>query len=192
MTTRTRAGSITSLSSPNNLLRALCRTRQDIQKTRLACVKRGSAVGELAPVLEQLEHDLDLRIMRALKKHVLWPWLSQFPGLRGVAVARLIAIIGNPHRFPGRRCTVGHYLPYAANDDVVAECFGVGDPCPVETMDGPCSGTLLPPRPGSGVRALQHFCGQHVVPRPNCTLASYCAGRGASRPTGTSKPGASS
>lgn len=140
-------------------LRGLTATWEDVQRARLAAHQRG-----LLPVAEQLaltERALARQISRALRSHVLYDWLPS--GLRGVHVARLLALIDDPWRFPGRRCTRGHYLSVAEAAREVDTWPGDGGPCPVETHDGPCDGTLLPPRPGTGVRSLWHYCGVHVV-----------------------------
>jgi hypothetical protein len=140
-------------------LRELTATWEDVQRSRLAAEQRG-----LLPVAEALhktETALARDIRKALMAHPLWDWLPS--GLRGVHVARLVALIDDPWRFPGRRCTVGHYLSVAADDDESVGLAGDGDPCPVGTHEGSCTGTLLPPRSGSGVRSLWHYCGLHVV-----------------------------
>jgi hypothetical protein len=82
---------------------------------------------ELADVgewLEDAERVYARAIKRELRRHALSPWRSQLPGLQGVHTARLIARIGNPHRFPGQPCTAGH---------IVAPVGAVGGP--------PASGT---------------------------------------------------
>ena len=133
-------------------LRGLCASWEDVQRTRLALAQRGmdGPSGEMA----KIELALGRRVQRELRRHAIWPWLEQYPGLRGVHVARLIALIGDPHRFPGQRCTAGHYM---------RSTMSMGNQCPTLGLDGPCGGTMLPPRPGSGVRSLWHWAGLHVV-----------------------------
>lgn len=60
---------------------------------------------------------------RALRRHPLWPWLAGFPGLGGGHVALVIGATGDPRRFPGQRCSEGHYLP--------AGVYAPGTRCPV-------------------------------------------------------------
>lgn len=129
-------------------LRLLTATWEDIQKTRLAASQRGQ--DDLASVLKSQEDRYARQIKRELEKHAIWPWLSQFPGLGGVHTARLIGYIGDPRRFPGQRCDKGHYS---------APLYMVGTVCPVTTIDGPCEGVMLPPRPHTGTRSLWHWAG---------------------------------
>ena len=156
-------------------LRELTAMWEDVQRTRLAATQRGLL--PLADSLKKLEDVTARDIKKQMASHPLADWFPR--GLGGVHVARLVALIDDPWRFPGRRCTVGHYLSVAevnseigityggatdvGEEDVVDKSVGIGDPCPVETHDGPCTGTLLAPRPGTGVRSLWHYCGLHVV-----------------------------
>lgn len=144
------------------LLRELTATWEDLQRTRLALAQRGSE--DLSEKMRPLEDSAARQVRKALQSHELWPWLSEFPGLGGVHVARLVALIGDPWRFPGQRCTRGHYLPVRAAEFPESDRrAGADGPCPAETLEGPCDGMLLPPRPGTGVRSLWHYCGVHVV-----------------------------
>lgn len=149
-------------SGPVNVLAMLCEARMDVQRTRLALEQRG--LSKEAAEFAKSEARLDRGIKKELQGHIIWPWLSQYPGLGGVQTARLISLIGDPTRFPGRKCTEGHTLPNAGagrEDEVVV---GVGSPCPwVGLDDQPCPGTLLEPRAGTGVRSLWHYLGLHVV-----------------------------
>jgi hypothetical protein len=134
------------------ILSMLCASWQDVQKARLASQQRG-LVG-LAEGLKKIEDSTARQIKKELMAQPVWPWLSQFPGLGGVHVARLVAMIGDPRRFPGQKCSEGHTsLPD----------YAVGDPCPVEGMDGTrCPGAMLTPRTTTGTRALWHYLGLHV------------------------------
>jgi len=152
------------LGSPATLdasaLRGLCAAWEDLQRTRLSLTQRG--LDDLAAKVKPIEDHVARQIGRDLRRHVVWPWLAQYPGLGGVHVARLIALIGDPWTFPGRRCTRGHYI--AARAETLGEIdHGSGSGCPLSTLDGPCDGSLLPPRSGTGVRSLWHYCGLHVV-----------------------------
>lgn len=128
-------------------LRALCESWEDIRKTRMACLQRGR--DDLADDLRKMEDREGRRIKKELERHPVWPWLSQFSGLGGVHTARLISRIEDPRKFPGQRCTEGHYFPPEVR---------MGQPCPV----GDCGGTTLEPRPGTGVRSIWHYAGLHV------------------------------
>lgn len=72
--------------------------------------------------IEALEKQASRELGKALRNHPLWPWLKPLKGVAGPRTARLIALIGDPRRFPGQPCTEGHYLPPS---------FPVGSPCPI-------------------------------------------------------------
>lgn len=128
-------------------------TWQDMQQARKAAEQR-QLDDALIKALSLVEARTAEHVKRTLRRHMLWPWLSQFPGLGGVHVARLVARIGDPRRFPGQRCSIGHYLPAG---------LPVGSPCSATDHEGgTCPGTMLPPRPGSGTRSLWHYTGLHA------------------------------
>lgn len=108
---------------------------------------------------QKIERSYRRQVEKALKRHPLWSWLEDKPGLRGPFVAWIIARIRDPRRFPGQRCAAGHYLP-AVHD--------VGSPCPIEPLaggedaNGRCGEPILPVRRGSGVRSVWHYFGLHV------------------------------
>ena len=135
-------------------LAALAATRRDMLQLRLAMAQR-----ELPPALVDgmaaLESRAGVALIRELRRHELWPWLSQYPGLGGIHVATLLALIGDPHRFPGQRCSLGHTT--SPGHPVGAPCGALGPD------DEPCPGTMLAPRTTTGVRSLWHYCGLHVV-----------------------------
>ena len=134
-------------------LRVLVDSHRDIQQARIAAQQRG--LDGLAADLAVVERKAQGGVIRALQHEPLWPWLRQFPGLRGVQTARLIATIADPRRFPGQPCSFGHIVP----PDVQR-----GDACSAIGRDGePCEGVMLDPRPGPGVRSLWHYLGLHVV-----------------------------
>ena len=91
-------------------LRGLTATWEDVQKARLAAEQRGLL--PLAADLKRLEDRTNREIKKAMADHPLADWLPR--GLGGVHVARLLALIEDPWRFPGRRCTNGHYMSTAA------------------------------------------------------------------------------
>jgi len=140
-------------------LRALVEARMDLQRTRLGMVQRGLPETMTEP-LRLVEERMDRAIRRDLETQPVWPWLSQYPGLGGFQVARLVAIIGDPHRFPARVCEAGHHhsavVPAAAPE--------TSSGCGVELADGTrCVAPVGPVRPGTGTRSLWHYLGLHVV-----------------------------
>lgn len=138
---------------PVSTLAMLCGSRMDVQQTRMALQQRQQEA--MSADIQKVEEKLDRLIKKELMSHPVWPWLSQYPGLGGVQVARLISLIGDPRRFPGQKCSVGHTAPPDRE---------VGAPCPwVGIDDAVCDGTMLPPRETTGVRSLWHYLGLHVV-----------------------------
>lgn len=134
-------------------LYTICEMWRDVQQARLAADQRG--MPEVAAELHRMENRVAEQVKRALRRHPVWPWLSQFPGLGGVATARLLARIGDPLRFPGQKCSMGH---------TSAPVYAVGDPCPITDWEAnSCPGTMLAPRTTTGTRSLWHYAGLHVV-----------------------------
>lgn len=128
----------------------------DLLKTRRAQQQRG--MGWVADGVAELERKVARDLSRELRKHALWPWLSEFKGLGGVHTARVIATIRDPWRFPGLMCERGHY---------VSATYG-GEACPVVSLDAGDHerGRCLAPvarRPHSGTRSVWHYFGVHVV-----------------------------
>ncbi len=105
---------------------------------------------------KKIESRLDRRLIAMLKQHVLWDWLEPHPGVRGAHVARLISMIGDPHRFPGRLCNDGHHLAADWVGDCPRLCGEKG-----EKPHG-CGAAVGPLRRGTGVRSVWHYFGQHV------------------------------
>lgn len=140
-------------SGPVSTLAMLCGSRMDVQQTRMALRQRQQEA--MSADIQKVEEKLDRLIKKELMGHPVWPWLSQYPGLGGVQVARLISLIRDPRRFPGQKCSVGHTL---------SPDHEAGAPCPwVGIDDAVCEGTMLPPRETTGVRSLWHYLGLHVV-----------------------------
>jgi len=157
----------------------LARSWIDVQQTRKALAQR-ELDASIVEAFAKAEDRLSRELSKTLRQHDLWPWLSQFPGLRGAHVALVIGRIGDPRRYPGQKCSEGHYLP---------PLYAVGSPCPI--VGGPreiaasggggaefartdvpgrgseevvvCPGVMLPPRPTSGARSLWHWAGLHVL-----------------------------
>ena len=159
--TAEQADARTEIDGPSGLLGRLCATWFQVQQLRKSMAQRG--LEELATEQERVENRLSRRVSAELRRHPLWPWLSQFPGLGGVHTARLLVRIDDPWKFPGQRCTRGHYT---------RPIYAVGQVCPVTVAEvgpgiangsGHCDGTMLDPRPGTGTRSLWHFAGLHVV-----------------------------
>jgi hypothetical protein len=137
-------------------LRNLTAAWEDVQRTRLALDQHGIP----SEGMRAIENRLGRQVRRELERQPVWPWLSQFPGLGGVHVARLVALIGDPHRFPGRVCEAGHHHS-AAGDPPAIEGRGG---CGIELADGTvCAALVGPLRPGTGTRSLWHYLGLHVV-----------------------------
>lgn len=148
-----RSAEIEARPGPVNVLAMLCQSRMDVQQTRLALLQRGLV--KESEDFGKVEDRLERGIAKEMTGHPIWPWLSQYPGVRGVQTARLISLIGDPRRFPGQKCSVGHTSP---------PDHEVGAPCPwVGIDDAACEGTMLPPRETTGVRSLWHYLGLHVV-----------------------------
>jgi hypothetical protein len=97
------------------------RTWIDLQQTRKALAQR-ELPDEIVAEFDRLEKKVSALLTRTLRKHALWPWLRQYPGLGGAHTALIIGRIGDPRRFPGQRCTEGHYLP---------PLYAEGAPCPI-------------------------------------------------------------
>lgn len=151
------------LASLSATLEDLHRASVSAQLRAIASEKQNQGIaattaGGIATELKRLESQVSYRLKKELTKHPLYPWLSQFPGLAGPTTARLLAVIADPHKFPGLICEAGHYLP---------DTYG-GEECPIECrsdddkQDGRCLAPVHP-RHGSGVRSLRHYLGLHVV-----------------------------
>lgn len=137
------------------LLGALATTWRDVQQMRIAAEQRELGSLDIPAALLKIETALAEATKKELRHHPVYPWLEQFPGLRGVHVARLIVRIDDPRRFPGQLCSAGHHSP---------PDYPVGAACPVIDRDeNACLGVMLPPRPGTGVRSLYKYLGLHVV-----------------------------
>lgn len=137
-------------------LGTLCASWRDVQQTRLALAQRGLLPASEA--LHKVETALGRAVTKSLRQQPVWPWLSQHPGVRGVHVAQLVSIIGDPHRFPGQPCSLGHIIPAR---------YAVGSQCPVlQQAEGDpvrCDGIVRERRSGTGTRSLWHYLGLHVV-----------------------------
>jgi len=84
----------------------LAQSWEDLQRVRIGLGLRG--MDWAAGGVQLLEEKVGRQLSKALREHPMWPWLSQYPGLGGIHVARVIAIIGDPCRFPGPR-SLWHY-----------------------------------------------------------------------------------
>jgi hypothetical protein len=145
----------------------LAKSLLDVQKTRIRLHNRMTSadvpqqVAAVALVivedLERHEEQLKRELEATLQRHVMYEWLRPFRGLRNSLMARLIAIMRDPRRFPGQQCADGHYHP---------PLYGVGEPCPYEHYRDeelvPCGAPMLPARTGSGKRSFYHYLGLHV------------------------------
>ncbi len=107
-------------------------------------------------VMKKLEARLKYKVSKAMREHVLWPWLEPLKGLAGASTGLLLAYIAHPWRFPGQRCG-------AAEPHYHTPRFAPGAPCPVvvDKDGGICGAPLEPPRMTTGVSSFHHYCGQH-------------------------------
>jgi hypothetical protein len=129
-------------------------TWRDVQQLRLSMSQRELDEATILSA-KAMEERLGTTLSKMLRQHVLWPWLSQYPGLGGVHTARVIAKVRDPRRFPGQQCDLGH---------TTTPDHAIGDQCPLTDPDGvQCPGRMAAPRSGTGVRSLWHYCGLHVV-----------------------------
>lgn len=142
----------------------LASTWDSLHKTWQALDRRAEAgspalsplMADLADGLKASRDQVGRKLSSVLEDHPLWPWLEPLAGVRGVHTARVISLIGDPLRFPGRKCAAGHHVP----EDYDAET------CPVPLwQDGEseiCGDKIGPVRRGTGVRSVWHFLGLHV------------------------------
>lgn len=136
------------------LLGVLSAQWTDTQQMRKASLQR-ELPSNITEAWQVAETRTSEALKRALREHPLWPWLSDYRGMGGAHVARLMARIRDPRRFPGQQCENGHTM---------APLYEVGSECPIRSVeDEGCGGLMLPPRETTGVRSLWHYCGLHVV-----------------------------
>lgn len=173
-------GSTGSRSAPSDIpaacdsysggaLRELADTFRLLQDTRKVLVQRASP---FADSLLDIEQKANRALAKEFQHHVIYDWLPK--GMRGALVARLVAAIGDPRRFPGQACSLGHLS--VATFDVGAPCPWVGMRCGGDNGNGPgtdtdtsnegdkspgvsCPGLMQLPRTGTGVRSLWHYLG---------------------------------
>lgn len=105
-------------------LSASAKAFEDAQMVREASQLRGDEMA--AELFKRSEDALSRRLGQELREHVLWPWLSELKGLAGPLTARVIATIGDPRRFPGQQCSMGHTLP---------PLFQEGEACPITATE---------------------------------------------------------
>lgn len=168
-------------ASDGSRLGNLASSWQDIQQLRIRLWQRGFKNDIAKALLEEkkyigrngkettkrvgLEIEVGQWLVRELSLQPIWPWLVEHHYPRGVYVARLVALIRDPRRFPGQPCSAPrrHYSP---------PLYAVGSPCPVlireknkdgKKVENPCGASLLAPRPHTGVASLHHYLGLHVV-----------------------------
>lgn len=129
--------------------------------------------------LYALRESIGKLMTRTLSEHILYPWMRSHTGFPcAVHTARLLSKIGDPLRFPGRKCVSGHYTPEDypydiccvlvsddddgngnsnGNDNIATGKTGKKSKPAVKV----CGAELGPIRRGTGTRALWHFCGVH-------------------------------
>jgi hypothetical protein len=113
------------IDEATTILNRLAASFEDVQQGRIRAENRGDLWS--ASALKKVEDALARQLQKALKAHVLWPFLQPLKGLAGARTARVIAAIGDPRRFPGQSCSEGHHLPPG---------FEVGSSCPIEAVPG--------------------------------------------------------
>jgi hypothetical protein len=139
----------------------LVASHRDVEQARISAGQRGLV--QVEAELRKIEDNMERYIDRELRAHPLYDWLP----IRGVQVARVIAIIRDPWRFPGRLCRNGHHVSSRYDGEACpAEIWGDGDDVCDHGM--PCGAPLGPVRPGTGVRSLWHYAG--LIPGPDGRL----------------------
>ena len=113
-------------------------------------------LAQAAEDAKKIVRGFDRDLVKTLKRHALWDWLEPHPGVRGAHIARLISMIGDPHRFPGRLCEDGHHLPSDWVGDCGKLCGEKGEAAHV------CGAAVGPVRRGTGTRSVWHYFGVHV------------------------------
>jgi hypothetical protein len=112
------------------VLAILADSLDDFERTRIAAENRVRSLGQVkglagTPVeqrlagmvdgLKALEHDAELQLRRAVRKHPLGPWVASMKGVGAKQAGRLIAAIGDPyiHSVTGQPRTVSQLWAYA-------------------------------------------------------------------------------
>lgn len=121
---------------------------------------RSEFLGDMADIIQTSENKVRRRLEGLIRDHPMADWLEEAK-TRGARVATVLAMIRNPHRFPGQKCSEGHYM---------LPTFEAGEPCPcaaeVESRGDdpkPCPGAVQEPRPHTGCRSLWHMMGLYPV-----------------------------
>ena len=118
---------------------------------------------DLSEIIGVSEKKVGYKLGKLLRTHPMGDWLVEAKTC-GLRVAQILAMIRNPHRFPGQMCSKGCYL---------LPTFKVGEPCPCYTTPQkdeaakPCDGTIQAPRHGTGCRALWHMTALYPAPSKN-------------------------
>ncbi len=132
-------GLLLTIKTLGNLLDDLERVRI-MNDNRIGALERefGSSLPELDVIAEQLravEHQAELNLKRAWRRHQLAPWAKAYPGIGEKLIARLIAEIGDPLRKPldsgGQLERDIHSSPASTVERTVGQLrayCGVGDP----------------------------------------------------------------
>lgn len=112
------------------VLAILADSLDDFERIRIAAENRVRSLGQVkgldgTPVeqrlagmvdgLKALEHDAELQLCRAVRKHPLGPWVDSMKGVGEKQAGRLIAAIGDPyiHSVTGQPRTVSQLWAYA-------------------------------------------------------------------------------
>jgi len=146
------------------------RTWEDLMQQRKRFAQRGQnyVTGEvraqglldISEMVAEAEQRTKAALEKLIHKHPLYEWLKEAK-TAGPRAATILAMIRHPHRFPGQKCSEGHYL---------LPTFEIGVPCPcaawVEEQGSeqqPCTGVVEAPRLGTGARAVWKMAGQYPI-----------------------------
>jgi len=150
-----------------NTLTMVARTWLSAHKEYMANVLRAKHGGTIikpflldtAKSFYVVREEVGKKLSKLLKSHVLYPWLKEGRST-GVHIARLLTIIRDPLRFPGRACTNGHYLPTDWPEDICP--VPIGKKGQKRKDAKPCRAEIGELRRGTGTRSLWHYLGVHV------------------------------
>lgn len=106
-------------------LSAYAKAFEGAQKMRKASQSRKDYVA--AEWFFTIEKRCKNRLGHELRTYELWPFLEPLKGLAGPLTARAIGEIGDPLRFPGQKCSMGHTL---------APFYQPGTQCLVTAIEG--------------------------------------------------------
>lgn len=128
---------LASIRTLGNLLDDLERVRI-MNGNRVMALQRdyGSALPHLEVIEQELravEHEAQLELIRAWRKHALYPWAKAIRGIGDKSIARLIADIGDPGERPNvaklwAYCGLGDPTRKRRKGMTQEEAFAMGNP----------------------------------------------------------------